>query len=372
QTTADCPLDVSRRSRSRSGSTTASAGKPTVPLPPPVERRHHHSNRVWWLLTLALVTMCELQQFAGGGGGGFLGVAAAPTPAKRLQKRHGHPPATFRERFQLELNASNAQLDWVNTCGGKWHGKWKAQHKQLTNVCRKRQVVLQSLQNQTGRELRTLQAEDKSRNTTSSVRELATGTNKAIDISKLRKWELHKQHYKFLPRLSNSSKQLNLRHVHRDLQFYVAAFSYLRHAKLHWDYVHLQAESAMSADLKRMRTAAGRVLCNVELAINATRRRQSSSSGPSSFKVVPLALMEKRLQQFKTPLVQLHLQASRAARNEAVEPPPQSAQLHVDALFAKYEFVQYLKSVRRILSAQRKLLKCQTKRKLAVAAEKPL
>ncbi|XP_020797981.1 uncharacterized protein LOC110176081 [Drosophila serrata] len=320
--------------------------------------------------------MCELQQFAGGGGGGggAFGVAAAPTPetssssssptvvavAKRLQKRHGHPPATFRERFQLELNASNAQLDWVNTCGGKWHAR-RTQHKRPTNVCKKRQMALQSLQNQTGRELRTLQAEDKSRNTTNSIRELGTGTNKAIDISKLRKWELHRQHYKFLPRLNDTGKQLNLRHVHRDLQFYVAAFSYLRHANLHWDYVNLQAETAMSADLKRMRTAAGRVLCNVEMAINVTRRRQSSIGGPSSFKVVPLALMEKRLQQFKTPLVQLHLQASRAARNEAVEPPQPSAKLPVDALFAKYEFVQYLKSVRRILARQRQQLKCRKK-----------
>ncbi|KAH8362388.1 hypothetical protein KR200_001199, partial [Drosophila serrata] len=370
QTTADCPLDFISSSRSRSGSTTASAGKPTVPLPPPVERRRH-SNRNWWLLTLALVIMCELQQFAGGGGGGggAFGVAAAPTPetssssssptvvavAKRLQKRHGHPPATFRERFQLELNASNAQLDWVNTCGGKWHAR-RTQHKRPTNVCKKRQMALQSLQNQTGRELRTLQAEDKSRNTTNSIRELGTGTNKAIDISKLRKWELHRQHYKFLPRLNDTGKQLNLRHVHRDLQFYVAAFSYLRHANLHWDYVNLQAETAMSADLKRMRTAAGRVLCNVEMAINVTRRRQSPIGGPSSFKVVPLALMEKRLQQFKTPLVQLHLQASRAARNEAVEPPQPSAKLPVDALFAKYEFVQYLKSVRRILARQRQQL----------------
>ncbi|KAH8235612.1 hypothetical protein KR032_003803, partial [Drosophila birchii] len=367
QTTADCPLNVSR-SRSRSGSTTASAGKPTVPPPPPPVQRRRHSNRIWWLLTLALVIMCELQEFAGGGGGSAIGVAAAPTAtptadtsstvvavAKRLQKRHGHPPATFRERFQLELNASNAQLDWVNTCGGKWHGR-KMQLKRPIHVCKKRQMALQSLQNQTGRELRTLQAEDKSRNTTSSIRELATGTNKAINISKLRKWKLHRQHYTFLPRLNNSSKQLNLRHVHRDLQFYVAAFSYLRHANLHWDYVNLQAESAMSADLKRMRTAAGRVLCNVEMAINATRRRQSSNSGPSSFKVVPLALMEKRLQQFKTPLVQLHRQASLAARNEAVEPPPPSAKLPVDALFAKYEFVQYLKSIRRILDRQRQQL----------------
>ncbi|XP_017034615.1 uncharacterized protein upd3 [Drosophila kikkawai] len=366
-TTADCPLDVS---------TTASAGNPTVPLPPPVERRHH-TNRIWWLLTLTLVIMCELQQFAGGGGGGgggsgVFGVAAAPTPtetssvAKRLQKRHGHPPATFRERFQLELNASNAKLDWVNTCGGKWHAR-RTQNKRTSNVCKKRQMALQSLQNQTGRELRTLQAEDKSRNTTNSIREVGTGTNKAINISKLRKWEFHRQHYKFLPRLNDSSKQLNLRHVHRDLQFYVAAFSYLRHAKLHWDYVNLQAESAMSADLKRMRTTAGRVLCNVEMAINATAQRRQRQS----FKVVPLALMEKRLQQFKTPLVQLHQQASLAARNEAVEPPPQSAKLPVDALFAKYEFVQYLKSVRRILARQRQQLKCRKKPE-AAATKKPL
>ncbi|XP_052857972.1 uncharacterized protein LOC128265797 [Drosophila gunungcola] len=366
-TTAARPLDVSRsRSSSGSGSTTASTRAPTtVPPPPPVDRRR--PNRIILLVTLALI-MSQLQQFTTSGGGN--GVSAATTletiPLKHLQKRSA---ATFRLRFQKELNASSTHLEWENTCGHKWTGL-DAKRPRQAKRCKKRQMILQSLQNETARELRNVQAEDKAR-TTTNPDQLATKNLKALNIMKKRRWTLHKVNYKFLPRLNASSLQLNLRHVHRDLQFYVGAFSYLRHAKMHWDYANLQAESVLSDELQRMRVAARRVLCSVEGAINLTnllygskgrhqRQKKRQTSPLLTYKIIPLKLMEKRLQQFKTPVVQLNHQATLAARGENVAPPPATNDLQVDALFVKMEFVQYLKSIRKILDNQRKQL-CKKK-----------
>ncbi|KAH8409028.1 hypothetical protein KR009_005438, partial [Drosophila setifemur] len=399
-TTAACPLDVSRSSRSGTANTTASTRQPepetktktktepeTEPLPPPpssVDRRR--PNRIWSLLVFALI-MCQLQQIAhpgGGGGGGAIfsglgGVAAAPlsasTPSpsispisataaelggtsnlqKHLQKRH-HPALSFRQRFQREMNSSRSQLDWQNTCGGNWPGPEKI--VRTAKRCKKKQMIMKVLANQTGKELRRLQGEDKARATTNSERELATGANKVIDISNMRQWFFHSSQYKFLPRLNASSQQLNLRHVHRDLQFYVGAFSYMRHAKLHWDFANLQTESAMAGDLERIRGFARAVLCSVELAINATNRLYPAHSGKVKerlFRTMSRQLMEKRLQQFKTPLVQLHSQAASAARGLEVEPPTSHFdQLATDALFAKRELVKYVRTIRQILKRQRK------------------
>ncbi|XP_026847031.1 uncharacterized protein LOC113566277 [Drosophila persimilis] len=162
---------------------------------------------------------------------------------------------------------------------------------------------------------------------------------------------------------------LNLRHVHRDLQFYVGAFSYLRHAQLHWDYSNTQTESVMSAELGRLRKSARRVLCSVEVAINATNRLYASKGQKNSRRAVPLLhskilsreLMEKRLQQFKTPLVQLHHEAALAARSLPAKQPTQSVQLAVDARFVKFEYVQYLNNAWKILARQRKQL-CRNQR----------
>ncbi|XP_016979625.1 uncharacterized protein LOC108044962 [Drosophila rhopaloa] len=381
-TTADRPLDVSRSSGS--GNKTASTRDPTQPplSPPSVDRRR--PKGIWSLLTLALV-MSQLLHFPCSGGG--CGVSAAPTPdpattstsapsfivpLKHLQKR-SHSGVTFWLRFQEELKASRSHLEWENTCGHNRTGLNPKRNRQAKR-CKKRQMILQNLQIETARNLRHVQSEDKAR-TTTNPDQLATNNSKALDIMKRRKWTLHKVNYKFLPRLNNSSQQLNLRHVHRDLQFYVGAFSYLRHAKMHWDYANLQAESVLSEELLRMRTSARQVLCSVEGAINLTnllygrqppskarqqRQKKRQASPLVTYKIIPLKLMEKRLQQFKTPLVELHHQATLAASGAEVAPPPATNDLQVDALFVKMEFVQYLKSIRKILDGQRKQL-CQKK-----------
>ncbi|XP_022234131.2 uncharacterized protein LOC111082263 [Drosophila obscura] len=364
-TTAACPLDLSSSSSDSRKCKTANTRERVGTLGDSRSRL----QRIGSLLTLA-VLMCQLQQFAHPGGGG---IAAAPTPSpaalpppkatylatppdlpKRLQKRHN--PGNFRQRFQRELNGSITRLDWENTCGGNWTGPedWVRAAKR----CKKRHLVIHALQNNTRSELRSLRAENKD-----------TAIAKAIDISQQRKWALHSGTYKFLPRLNASSQQLNLRHVHRDLQFYVGAFSYLRHSQLHWDYSNTQTESAMSAELGRLRKSARHVLCSVEVAINATNRLYAGKGQKNSRRAVPLLrskilsreLMEKRLQQFKTPLVQLHHEAALAARGLPAEQPTQSVQLAVDARFVKFEYVQYLNSAWKILARQRKQL-CQTKK----------
>ncbi|XP_017041902.1 uncharacterized protein LOC108088566 [Drosophila ficusphila] len=393
-TTAGRPLDVIGSS---SGIKTASTWKPTEPQPPPfLDRRR--LNRICSLATLVFI-MCQLQQSTPSGGG-FGGVSAAPAPApaspleslptpesldpmdstlvplKHLQKRD----TSFRLRFQREMNASSSHLDWENTCGGVWTGE--VEKRSRTKRCKKRQMILQRLQNQTARELGGVQTEDKAR-TTTDPDQLATATNKALNIMKKRKWKLHNINYKFLPRLNSSSQQLNLRHVHRDLQFYVGAFTYLRHAKMHWDYNNLQAESVLSAELERMRHSARQVLCSVEGAINQTnllyaptarqsqararhqRQKKRGAAPLVTFKVIPLKLMEKRLQQFRTPVVELNHQATLAAQGQEVAPPPLASQLKLDALFLKIEFVQYLKSIRKILNRQRKDL-CTEKKRIQV------
>ncbi|XP_017097673.2 uncharacterized protein upd3 [Drosophila bipectinata] len=383
-TTAACPLDVGS---SRSIKTAIARAitepepepqpPPPSPLPSPSLRR---SQRRSWSLLAFVTIMCLLLHFGidGSGGGGLRGVAAAPlqdtsasqqdsnsveevpviagSPSqKRLHKRH-HPNCSFRCRFQTELNASLEVLDWENSCGGNWTGR-EIKYKHRPNTNKKRRMILKGLHDQTNKELIILQDDDKNRRTTNSERELAKKYNKAIDLKQRERMALHKNQYNFLPKLNATSSQLKLRHVHRDLQMYVGAFSYLRHAKLHWDYANLQAESVMSADLERLRASARRALCNVEMAINATNRLFPAHvpAGHKLRRPMTRQLMERKLQKFKTPLVQLHRQATLAAGGAEMMPPNlHYDQLTKDALFVKFKFIQYLKSIRKILKKQTK------------------
>ncbi|XP_032308000.1 uncharacterized protein LOC6505092 [Drosophila ananassae] len=388
-TTAACPLDVGR-SRSSTGSSIKTAIARAItepepePQPPPplsqlrISRRRPRSS---WSLLAFVTIMCLQMHFGGGdfgGGGGLRGVAGAPlqdtsagsnsaeevalmagstpeVPQKRLHKRH-HPNCSFRCRFQTELNASLEVLDWENTCGGNWTGR-DIKYKHRPNTNKKRRMILKGLHDQTNKELIILQDDDKNRRTTNSERELAKKYNKAIDLKQRERMALHKNQYNFLPKLNATSSQLKLRHVHRDLQLYVGAFSYLRHAKLHWDYANLQAESVMSADLERLRASARRALCNVEMAINATNRLYPAHvpAGHKLRRPMTRQLMERKLQKFKTPLVQLHRQATLAAGGAEMMPPNlHYDQLAKDALFVKFKFVRYLKSIRKILKTQTK------------------
>ncbi|XP_030563036.1 uncharacterized protein LOC115764257, partial [Drosophila novamexicana] len=154
---------------------------------------------------------------------------------------------------------------------------------------------------------------------------------------------------------------LALRRAHHDLQFYVAAFSYLRHAQLHWDYENLQKQSVLSAELLRYRSSARTVLCIVEEAINGSSRLYAPSPQKHQWhkklslhqiKTVPREPMEKRLQKFKTPLVELHRQAVLAARNQPAGEP--SKPHHLDALFLKFQYMEYLKHMTQLLAKQRK------------------
>ncbi|KAH8368056.1 hypothetical protein KR084_006099, partial [Drosophila pseudotakahashii] len=368
-TAADRPLDVSR-----SSSKTARTSRP-----PFVDRRH--PNRICSLVTLALI-MCQLyQQFGGGGGlggdGVYGGVSAAPsssttvtiTPLKHLQKRSG---VNFKATFQQLLNASSAHLDWENTCNSKPTGLVEKRNK--TKRCKKRHMILQKLQRQTGRELRGLQVEDSQRTTVENMNQLARKNISALNIRKMKRYQLHMLNYtKFLPRLNNSSNQLNLRHVHRDLQHFVGTFTYLRNARMHWDVVNLQARSVLADELGRLRKSARDMLCSVEDVINLTnllyapnprkklrhQKRRRQAQPVVTFRIQPRAVMEKWLNQFKSNPVELNQQAILAARGVDVPPPADSTDLTNDALFAKFEFVQYMKSIRVILSRQRQRKGCK-------------
>lgn len=140
--------------------------------------------------------------------------------------------------------------------------------------------------------------------------------------------------------------------MHNDLQFYVAAFSYLRHAQLHWDYVNLQREGALSAQLLRFRNSARIVLCFVEETINATSTLYTTARRP--IKTVGRLPMERRLSQFNTPLVELHHQAVLAARDPPGDEPEFLNWAERDALFLKHLYKQYLRQVTHLLAQQRK------------------
>ncbi|KAH8292898.1 hypothetical protein KR044_005586, partial [Drosophila immigrans] len=294
--------------------------------------------------------------------------STAMSPVRmRLQKRHD--TYSFKQRFHLELNSS--ALDWSNGCGGNWTGPDGASHILRPHKrCAKHKKLLRTLQNKTGRELRQLRDDNNYRHPVSSLSAPDTSSNQAIDISQHAQWKVQSSQYKFLPRLNNNSDHLPLRRVHHDLQFYVASFSYLRHAQLHYDYEYLQTQSVLSSELNRLRSSARNILCFVEEAINATnrlyptspaQRAQQIGQTPLSLgriKTVPRVPMEKRLLKFKTPLVELHKQAVLAARNQPAAKPQEPHIL--DALFLKYQYIQYLKNVTQMLGKQRKR-KCERK-----------
>nr|XP_002055086.2 uncharacterized protein LOC6631994 [Drosophila virilis] len=334
------------------------------------------------------VLMCQLQQLVrpGDGGSGLAMAAPAPAPAPvpdpeatpatlsailvdnvtsrsanrtRIQKRH-YTSVSFKERFHRELNSS--VLDWSNGCGGNWTGSDEERNPVRAHKrCAKHKKLLRTLQNKTGRELRQLRTDNKLRQTVHSMKAQDTGSNQAIDISEHGIWKMHSSQYNFLPRLNASGQQLALRRAHHDLQFYVAAFSYLRHAQLHWDYENLQKQSVLSAELLRYRSSARTVLCIVEEAINGSSRLYAPSPQKHQrhkklslhqIKTVPREPMEKRLQKFKTPLVELHRQAVLAARNQPAAEP--SKPHHLDALFLKFQYMEYLKHMTQLLAKQRK------------------
>lgn len=157
---------------------------------------------------------------------------------------------------------------------------------------------------------------------------------------------------------------MQLRRAHHDLQFYVAAFSYLRHAQLHFDYEFLQRESLMSNELMRLRRSARNILCFIEETINATNVLYAPSHNHHRIgkkrmvlgliKTVPRIPMEKRLMKFQSPLVEQHNQAVLAAKGESAIRPQERTLHKLDAIFLKYQYIQYLKQMTQLLAKQRK------------------
>lgn len=153
----------------------------------------------------------------------------------------------------------------------------------------------------------------------------------------------------------------------------MAAFSYLRHAQLHWDSKNIRRQSVLSAELLRYRESSRQVLCYVEEAINATNLLYAASSRQRlqlpRIKTIPRVPMERRMSQFKTPLVELHRQAVLAARN-LPSAEPQGLQM-LDALFVKYHYLEYLKQVTQLLTRHRRKSCVSATPKAPSSAAKP-
>ncbi|XP_030245793.1 uncharacterized protein LOC115565007 [Drosophila navojoa] len=273
-----------------------------------------------------------------------LAAARQTRRTRRMQKRH--ESISFKMSFQRELR--NTVPDWSNSCGGKWTGPDRSPPPVLTRRQRCLKKWLRTLRNKTRRELVQLRDDNALRHLEHSVKAQDTAVVQAIDISKQDTWSLHNSQYDFLPRV-NVSKQLSLRHAHHDLQFYVAAFSYLRHAQLHWDLDNLQKQSVLSAELLRLRNSARLVLCNFEEAYNSSRLHAPNHRPLRTVKRVP---MERKLRNLKTPLVELHRRAVLAAHGQPTERPREPNSL--DLRFVKYQYIQYLKHMTKLLAKQSK------------------
>ncbi|XP_015016951.2 uncharacterized protein LOC6583978 [Drosophila mojavensis] len=269
---------------------------------------------------------------------------------RRMQKRH--ESISFQMSFQRELR--NTVPDWSNSCGGKWIGpdRWpRPVTVPRRQSCLHHKQRLRTLRNNTRRELVQLRDDNALRHLEHSVKAQDTGVVQAIDISKHKTWSLHNSQYDFLPRV-NVSKQLSLQHAHHDLQFYVAAFSYLRHAQLHWDLENLQKQSVLSAELLRLRNSARLMLCNFEEAFNSSRLYAPNHKTHKTLRTVKRVPMEKKLMKLKTPLVELHRQAVLAADGQRAEKPRQPDSL--DLRFVKYQYIQYLRHLTKLLAKQSK------------------
>ncbi|XP_033150276.1 uncharacterized protein LOC117134915 [Drosophila busckii] len=309
------------------------------------------SSNIKSLLMLAIL-MCQLQQLlrpSSGGGGCSGGVAlAAPAPthsrthththtdellhelvhigsssahSRRLHKRHDDNKAAFYR----ELNSS--VLDWSNTCTGTWEEQNRPTvrpHKR----CAEHKKLIKFLIS----------------NITTGMSELSS---KDANISELL---LFRSQYKFLPQLKARAKPLRLRRLHNELQMYVASFSYIYVAQQHWEYENQQKTSELSMELLRFRRNARWVLCSVEEAINATNGLYGKQQ--PRLKTVPRALMERHLSHFTTPLVQLHGNATLAARNQTYVHSHQINHIRQDAQFLQHHYLKYLKRMTRLLAKQ--------------------
>ncbi|XP_043071897.1 uncharacterized protein LOC6569546 [Drosophila grimshawi] len=358
----------------KTANTTKTTTTTTTEAKPQLPRSARSRPQTAAALLMLAALMCAVS-------GGIAAPAPAPAPAQlpatlgdplastsvvihptvnrtRLQKRH-YNGGSIKARFYSELKRT--ELYWSNACGGNWTGPASdTSVLRPHNRCAQHKKLLRQLQKKARSELNELRTNNKQRQQVNSLKAQVTSSNQAIDISKYRMWSVHSSKYEFLPRLNTTEHQLALRRVHNDLQFYVAAFSYLRHAQLHWDYENIQKQSVLSSELQRLRASARSVLCLVEEAINGTSRlyapirknQRQKMAAPERIKTVPLHLMEKRLHQFQTPLVALHRLAVLVANNESAAQPTKPFEL--DALFLKYHYMKYLKHITQLLAKQRK------------------
>ncbi|XP_068159717.1 uncharacterized protein upd3 [Drosophila tropicalis] len=283
---------------------------------------------------------------------------------------------SLKEKFRLALNTTF--LDWSQACGTPRSSvnklnKLKIREKIKTfKLHRKRQWLLKLMQNHTRFVYRDLHDDDLRRNISNVSTDKANDDLKAFDYREMDSpaYDLFRSQYQnFLPSLrAKKDKKLQLRNIHRSLEFYVAAFSYLRHAQLLADMESSNYESVISADLERLRLSARSMLCNVDTTIMEINRLAVTAKHQKNniiqkipLKTMPKLTMERRLGNFKTDIVALHKLAMSVAKHGASIPPQmlETTQLPLDVRFVKYEYIEYLNDLLQLLNRQRKKWKLQ-------------
>ncbi|EDW75120.1 uncharacterized protein Dwil_GK20003 [Drosophila willistoni] len=204
-------------------------------------------------------------------------------------------------------------------------------------------MLLKLMQNHTRFVYHDLVDDDLRRNISNVSTDKANDDLKAFDYREMNSpaYDLFRSQYQnFLPNLrAKKDKKLQLRNIHRNLEFYVAAFSYLRHAQLLADMESSNYESVISSDLERLRSSARSMLCNVDttimeinrLAVQA-KRQKNNIIQKIPLKTMPKLTMERRLGNFKTDIVELHKLAIDVAKHGASIPPQmlETTQLALD------------------------------------------
>ncbi|KAI8126871.1 hypothetical protein CVS40_3205 [Lucilia cuprina] len=166
----------------------------------------------------------------------------------------------FHDSYHITMQSQT--INWYNPCGGI--------HKMAEKpVKRKRPPPIK-------KELRKLQ------NATVKYYNFIKENLHAINIGNMKQWDSAAENYSFLPKL-NTNSSISLRHWHRQMQIYVAAFEYLHRAQLHFDYLKDNQKSPFAKELNLLMINARTILCNIEHAINNTTTRKRATNIDSLF-----------------------------------------------------------------------------------------
>ncbi|XP_055912446.1 uncharacterized protein LOC129946331 isoform X2 [Eupeodes corollae] len=231
---------------------------------------------------------------------------------RQLRKRHSN---------------MNANLDWENPCGGVHMGTHSGELKQ-------RQASLELVKTLTTDIYNTIKANNK----------------QLIQTDDIGQWSAYNKSYKFLPKLRRNSS-VALKRWHRNMQTFVASFSYLHNKSRKFDEARRNnQESPFSKELKELLLDARHVLCEIESSINRTTPYNSGMNLTSH--ISPDA-MNKRL-KFRT---------------KTLDSENRFQVDTIDLKFVKFYFTQFLKKMMYILNHNKNRLHNSSSSKSVSASE---